>query len=163
MMNCKNIRKLLLTDYVDNETSDLMRKTIENHLLDCQNCREFASSTKKAVFDSFSEVERFSPPAELWHKIKEKIEQDPKEKMFFNNIYFFKNIRNIFILSRFAVVLASILIIVSLVLFIKNSNQNVALESQEKENIIYLVSLDQEISSDSDSGSLGTSIEEYFL
>ncbi|MDP8264067.1 MAG: zf-HC2 domain-containing protein [Candidatus Aceula lacicola] len=161
MMNCKDIRELLLTDYVDGEINESARKAIDDHLVSCQSCKEFALAAKQAAFDPFSDAERFSPPESVWHSIKERIVEVSKEDSISENILSLEKIKKVFVLPRPAIALVSILIVVlSVTSFVRTSSQKIALENEEQA-IVYLAMLDEE--DDSEPGEFGTSIEEYFL
>ncbi len=74
MSACKDIKDLILTDYIDSETSSETQKQIEGHLLICADCRRFAEEAQKTLVTPFKETERRLPPENLWYAIKEKLE-----------------------------------------------------------------------------------------
>ncbi len=160
-MNCKSIQELLLTDYVDGEMSDSERKIIDDHLKSCQKCEEFALLAKKVGVDSFSDTERVSPSENVWQRIKMQVSSSSEKCNIFNNIFSLENIKNAFALMRPRLVLASILFVVlSTTLFIKVSEQNLALK-QEEQVVVYLATLSED--DDSFDEDFETNIEKYFL
>jgi len=79
-MNCKKIRELILTDYLDEEVDEEQKKVIVHHLADCVDCQTFMMTAKKTVNEPFGNVESINPDEFLWHKIKRMIEAEKQRQ-----------------------------------------------------------------------------------
>ncbi len=78
-MGCEEIRKLILTGYVDREATDNERELVRAHTKKCKYCRELLQEAQK-IKEGFSVSSgKMRPPEDLWRRIKEGIIAD-KEK-----------------------------------------------------------------------------------
>ena len=165
-MNCKEIQDVILTDYWDGEMEESQRKSLQDHLSVCADCRAFEVSGRKAVFDPFVRAEKISPPDDLWQNINKKItpRQDP---------FWAQMIETIQTRARFALFYARwrpawvliILAVVSISIFRMNareSGQYAEVEYGGTGDIEYLAGFDDEVMEEY-SPDLGTDIEQYFL
>ena len=46
-MNCKKIRELILTDYIDGEADEKTKMSVNAHVAECAECKELLSSVQK--------------------------------------------------------------------------------------------------------------------
>ncbi|MGA2091289.1 MAG: zf-HC2 domain-containing protein [Endomicrobiales bacterium] len=76
-MQCKEIRKLIMLDFIDNELDDVTRQTVERHLAVCSECRTVFESLCVRV-QQIREVPVMDPPASLWTDILQ--EQDRRRE-----------------------------------------------------------------------------------
>jgi anti-sigma-K factor RskA len=84
-MNCKKVKELLLTDYIDCEISIALRQKIDKHISGCNDCRSFQEQVEKNLPPLFSKARVDSPSDEMWHNIKSKIlskGQEAKDNIF---------------------------------------------------------------------------------
>lgn len=154
MKNCKEIKDLILTDYIDEQIDQATKSRVETHLLSCPDCQAFSQEVKSSLVVPFEQAERQAVPAHLWNSIKEKIEE--KEYAVASNP-FEKLLELLFprLVPAFASV--AILILVGSFVFHDQLVKRDQAKAQEK----YLVSLLSTAEDNSDG--LGTTIEEYFL
>ena len=75
-MTCHEIQNILLTDILDEEASADVKRTVEQHLAGCRECREFLSVARK-LEDDLKPSPSVQPPAYLWEEIRDKIEAKP--------------------------------------------------------------------------------------
>lgn len=74
-MNCKKIRDIVITDYIDNELDEKTRREIEQHLNNCADCRAFEKALLSTVVGPLKNAETVNPPDVLWSRIKNNLEQ----------------------------------------------------------------------------------------
>jgi predicted anti-sigma-YlaC factor YlaD len=79
MMNCKRIRELLLTDYLDGESPASERREIEEHLQGCAKCRFFAQSVREKISQPLRQLKEIQPPETVWQQIRETIVRQEAE------------------------------------------------------------------------------------
>ena len=86
-MDCRMIRELILTDYLDGELDLGRRKVLESHLQGCRACAEFARKAQAGVVEPFKSAKQ-QPVAQeyLWHKIKMIIEKEPRHSFSFTGL-----------------------------------------------------------------------------
>jgi predicted anti-sigma-YlaC factor YlaD len=73
-MDCKKIRDLIATDYIDTELSVALQKEIRQHLDSCGACRQFEQALRKASVEPFKTAKEIKPPDFVWERIKEGIQ-----------------------------------------------------------------------------------------
>ena len=76
-MDCKTIKELILTDYLDNELDLKKRQDLETHLKNCSACADFAKNAKAEVVEPFNNAKQPIAQEYLWHQIKARIEKEP--------------------------------------------------------------------------------------
>ena len=79
-MNCKKIRELLLTDYLDKQTGLELRTEVEEHLKICPECRRLEAEIRRAIVLPFKDVKGPQAPQYLWLNIKERITERESRK-----------------------------------------------------------------------------------
>ena len=153
-MNCKKIKDLLITDYIDGELSSDIKYKVEQHLLNCSECRRFEEVLQKKVLEPFRGVQKVQPPDVVWEGIKESI-VTPKESP-------------IFIIRRPVFALAAAVALIFLTttftarLFFINTKQVTEYIEEQADFFTYLDTGVNGFMDGEDEG-LGTSIEEYFF
>lgn len=75
-MNCKKIRNLIITDYIDQEASESVRKEILGHIKVCAGCRVFEQALREKASDPLRKVQAVRPPESIWQRIQEAIEEE---------------------------------------------------------------------------------------
>lgn len=70
-MDCRKVRDMLLTDYLDNELDLSQAAGIERHLTGCARCREVLENVRAVSLKGEREI---APSAVVWQKIRERIE-----------------------------------------------------------------------------------------
>ena len=75
-MDCKRIKELITTDYIDRELDEKLMKEIAAHLRVCKECNAFEVSLRKAAIEPFKNIKEIRPPEYLWERIKENIEKE---------------------------------------------------------------------------------------
>jgi len=161
MKRCEDFKELILTDYIDGELDKDLAGSIEDHLLDCSECRAFFKEVKSNTASPFQQALYQPVPAELWDTIKQRIEE--KGHVVSPLEYFIDKIKGLAAFPRIVPVFASLVL-----MFLAGSvtlNTIQIQRAQEKDQGEYLVSLLSSTSSSSktDSSDLGTPIEHYFL
>jgi predicted anti-sigma-YlaC factor YlaD len=74
-MNCKEIKEILLTDYIDDEADEALRQQIEEHLCRCSDCRAVLEAAT-AVVRPLRMAESTPPPAALWQDVRNELEAE---------------------------------------------------------------------------------------
>ncbi|MBU3912093.1 MAG: zf-HC2 domain-containing protein [Candidatus Omnitrophica bacterium] len=152
-MNCKKVKELLMTDYVDGEMRPGIQHRIRQHLAGCSDCRGFEEAVQKEAIEPFRNAQRVQAPGIVWEGIKEAIAAPEKAP--------------VFIIRRPAFALAAVAALIFLTaifarsFFISPGQVTEYIEEQAA----FFAYLDTGVNSfmDEGGGGLGTSIEEYFL
>lgn len=165
IMNCKRVKELILTDYVDGQMGNRPKSLIDQHLAHCPACKGYLDSIKQEAVDPFVNAAKAVPDDFLWSQIKRTIqeqEQQQAEKSFVSD--FWERLRSAVHFPRPAYALATV---ATLVFMIGLTNQLVMNDQMMKVNaqdqVMYLSSLIDEPVGTSNGNDLGTPIEKYFL
>ncbi|MEE9605655.1 MAG: zf-HC2 domain-containing protein [Candidatus Scalindua sp.] len=165
-MNCKKVKELILTDYLDGQVNEEQKRQIEKHLASCGPCKEYELLAKKTVIDPFNNAKRIRPSEVVWHKIKEQIEEEQQElaSPFADLI---RRIKSFLYVPKPAFVVATIMVVLLIIVTIiklPSEKQEIVKVSPEKqiECMTYLLRVFNQDSTNETNG-FGTSIEEYFL
>ncbi len=165
-MNCKKVKELILTDYLDRQVNEEQKKQIEKHLASCVNCKEYELAARKTVIEPFNKTERVNPPEEIWHKIKGQVEEEQKElaNPFTDFIHRIKSLlyvpRPVLAVPTIVIVL---LIVVTIIYLPSKKQETLEVNPESRiESINYMMSVFNQDSMDEDNG-IATDIEEYFL
>jgi len=75
-MNCKKIRDLIITDYIDQEAPDAAQKEIQAHLKVCAGCRGFEQALREKVSVPLRAMEPATPPYSVWQRIRQVIDEE---------------------------------------------------------------------------------------
>jgi len=164
-MNCKNIQKLIITDYIDNELDAKSQQNIEQHLSVCKACREFAETVRDTVKQPFEHEQYIQPPRSLWHAISERIvpEQVYEESLLTNIQH---NLVHRLFTRRMtlAMVTALFALVITVGIFQRSANRKAMLEAYFTEQAAHYSYL-QNANGDYNGYrvNFGTALEEYFL
>ena len=79
-MKCKNIEKLILTDYIDGKLSGDKLRDLEDHIASCSRCRKLTAELR-AISAGLERMKREEPSFPVWNKIKAEIEMGPAESI----------------------------------------------------------------------------------
>lgn len=172
-MKCKECQEYILTDYVDDQLNEEVKREIHAHLSSCRECREFSAMAQKTAIEPFEKCERLAPRETVWQNIKNEITKDDFE----NQADWLSKLKNALFprpVFVFATVCSFILMVIAL--NPKNKHEELAKNGAQKQDVIGenihspVFDLLEEISyvaylagEDEDSSGYGTSIEEYFL
>jgi len=72
-MKCERIQELLLTDHMDGELSDALRRQVNEHVRSCAACGEFARAAARISASPLKAAGKEEPPSYIWHRVKERI------------------------------------------------------------------------------------------
>ena len=76
-MRCERMQELLLTDYIDGELDEKLRRDVDEHVHLCASCREL----KRAILERSDQTRKAAvveePPAYVWERLKAKILAEP--------------------------------------------------------------------------------------
>ena len=164
-MNCKKIKELIITDYLDGEIDLTLKKEIEGHLKVCNQCRQFVQALRQSAVEPFKDAKRNMPPESVWRNIESAIEQQ-RTKNVFGNIA--DKIYALFPVRKPAFVVATIITIalIALVIMRPSFDSRNAINAHLNEQIEFLAATNNDYESaypDMAYTGLGTNIEEYFL
>lgn len=79
-MECKKIRDLLITDYLDGQAGAELKRQIQEHLKICPDCRKFEEEIRAAAVLPFKDATRPQVPQSIWSDIAEKIAERQSQK-----------------------------------------------------------------------------------
>ena len=75
-MNCKKIKGLIITGYLDNQLNEKLKQQVEGHLSVCNQCREFEKSLRNVAVEPFKNLKEITPADSVWQRIRESIEAE---------------------------------------------------------------------------------------
>ncbi len=165
-MNCKKIKELILTDYIDNQMCEKDKTCLESHFVYCRECRDFFTAVKKAAVEPFINTKQNTPPEFIWERIKASIFAGQKEKIGFSaNLK--ERLKGIFYIPKPVLVMSTITIAtLIIVLFgvLKFANKETSQISMEEQAEYSIYSMEAPASTilNNDNG-FGTLVEKYFL
>ncbi|MBI3813412.1 MAG: zf-HC2 domain-containing protein [Nitrospinae bacterium] len=167
-MKCKEIREILLTDYLDDMLNEQDRKEVEAHLSFCIHCNEFAKIAIESTAAPFKDAPKLLLSQEkIWHKIRAGIISEEKTTAgagFLPELA--ASFKNIFVVRTALAAAAVAVIVVAAIVFFNPVRQNQTVKkTPPDESIRYLASAMDELSEtnpEEDKG-YGTDIEKYFL
>lgn len=85
MSRCRNIQNSLLTDHLDGRLNAGSRKSIDDHLASCADCRAVHSSARQAD-DCLHQAPPLLPPDHCWTAIRARIDAAAAEKFSWNTL-----------------------------------------------------------------------------
>lgn len=159
-MNCKKIQELILTDYIDGEADMNDKRSVDDHLMTCVECKKFLTSVQSTAKIPFVAAEKLAPPDRLWHNIKDAIIEKGTGSPVRTGIL--ESLGSIIRIPRPVMALACLVLIMFIIGALAGTKMYRPLDKQEKDFLDYSV----ETLSDDKLGetvAFGTSIEEYFL
>jgi predicted anti-sigma-YlaC factor YlaD len=165
-MDCKRIKELITTDYIDRELDEKLMKEIAAHLRVCKECSVFEESLRKTAIEPFKNIKELKPPEYLWKRIKENIEKENKRQEEGLFVYIRSYLQSVFAIPR-PIFAATAVIIVCIILgiILKGSlNSQHQITDYLQDQIDFISSLDVNSSNPSTTNHNGfdTTIEEYF-
>ena len=160
MKKCEQFKDLILTDYIDGELKKDLSVSLEAHLLDCSECRDFLREVKSNAVTPFMQIQRQPVPAELWDAVKQGIEDKNQTTDPVGD--FIAQLKGLLFFPRMVPVFASLVLMLLVGSVTLNNVQIQQTKAQDQGE--YLVSLLTPAASSSvESNDLGTPIEHYFL
>ena len=165
-MNCKRVRELILADYLDGELGLRQEEALQHHLAQCWQCKKFATAAQKVGDELFACEGRVDPPEFIWHRIKEAILAERRQKSHVLEGLFSKLKYLLYIPKSFPAVTAAItfMLVVGAAAQFRAIEEGVVTEGSQ-EQTEYSISLTGEFSDAAinTTEGYGTSIERYFL
>jgi hypothetical protein len=160
MKKCDKFKDLILTDFIDGRLDKNLTETLQEHLLDCADCRAFFREVKNNAVLPVQRAALQPVPAELWQRVQENIIE---EGLRANDPLagFIEKLKGILAFPRLVPVFASLV-----VMFLAGSvtlNTIHTQQAKDKEQGTYLVSLLSSTEAATVDNNEGTSIEHYFL
>lgn len=161
MKKCDIFKGLILTDYMDGRLDEASTRKIEDHLLECGECRAFFKEAEKCTQFLARPSLRQPVPAELWDAIKQNIEQEDQAVSPLEG--FIDRLKGLIVFPRLVPVFASLILMLLVGSVTVNTIQ--IRQAQDREQGEYLVSLLSPAagSSQAESAEAVTPIEHYFL
>ena len=166
-MDCKKIQEIIMTDYIDRETSKTLREEIEAHLKTCEGCRKFEQVLRERVSNPLRKLEQVKPPEEVWQRIKETIEEEQAEQYapsFLERLLDF--LRNSFPVRKpvFAFSTAISVILIALFFSVGPFHKQQLVKDYIEEKAEFMVSLNRPVNGDLERDlSFNTAIERYLF
>lgn len=161
MEECKKIKDLILTDFVDGELDVSIKGKVDTHLLACSECRKFTQEVESQLVAPLQGVKRQPVPDHLWSLIKDRIESEgvPAERSGSPIGRLF----DAFLFPNWAPVLATIAIsiLVSSVYF-SNLRIDQDRDKEQGEYLIYLLG-SADVPAEGDNNGSESPIETFFL
>jgi len=111
-MNCKQIKELILTDYLDDELNLVSKGEAEGHIKCCSECAEYLAEVSRSADQLFKSSRPLVVPEWVWSEIKTSITARP----FSWKDIFYSRTLNVGIFSIAAMLLAVFLFSRSLVM-----------------------------------------------
>jgi predicted anti-sigma-YlaC factor YlaD len=161
MKKCDHFKDLILTDYIDGELAKDAAVGVEDHLLDCSDCRAFFKEIKNNNILPLQQAAQQPVPVEIWDAVRQRIEYENQAKS--TRADFIENLKGWFVLPKLVPVFASLVVMV-LAGSATLSTMQVE-QTKDRDQGEYLVSVlsPDGPSSLADSNDGATPIEHYFL
>ena len=166
-MNCKKIKELLLTDYLDKQTELKSRTEVEEHLKICPECRRLEEEIRRAIVLPFKDAKGKGPqaPQYLWLNIKERIAERESSKRGF--LDWLREKLQVFSLPAPALTFASTMVILLAVVGLiakQNMDKNQITDYFSQQISFYSVlNNGLENGDNKESADLGTTVEKYLF
>lgn len=160
-MNCNEIQELLVTDYFDGQMAKDLEDAVKKHIDTCRLCRKRLDELEN-LRTMFKKASRFTPPPEVWWRIREAIiTQRAKER---RNAFSYAGMtfRQFFSAKPMAVALTLLVIIFTFILVYKPAGERQLSSNGHNGHVGELALWLYEDNTD-ETYSFGTEIEEYFL
>ncbi len=161
-MKCKKIRKLLITDYLDNHLPTAGKALIGEHLGGCPECKSFYADAVKIADEPFRAISAnpAMPPEYVWRGIREAILADKEKRRSF--IYgFLDRVNYVFYAIRPAPAIAGAIALVLIATAALKIGTDTYFSMAASGGNRYLSP--EYFETANDNGGFGTSIEKYFL
>lgn len=160
---CKRYRGLIVTDYLDGELAGKRKDEVESHMRSCAGCRELYRQMKDGLEPIFGQAKGRPVPDHIWPQLKKKI-QDRTTR--FPRVTF-KDIMERYLAPLRIPVLVpaaatAIMVFAIGALIIFNFQMRQTRETEQAEYLEYILGPVNGVTG-TETNSLGTSIEEYFL
>ena len=165
-MDCKRIKELITTDYVDKELDEKLMNEIAAHLRVCRECSVFEESLRKTAIEPFKNTKEIRPPEYLWERIKENIKKENTRQEQGLFVYIRNYLQSVFAIPR-TIFAATAVIIACIILGIilrgsLNSQHQITDYFQDQIDFISSLDVNSSNSITNNHGGFGTTIEEYF-
>ena len=174
-MNCREIRDMILTDYLDGEQWEERSIEVEKHLTACSACRDFATQVKEKTVLPLQQSKPIQVDEEvIWQNIKAEIETEDRPLEGYRPSFFaswaehlrafWGRPKVVWSFARVALLLAIMVLQFKVVYDGRMAKQKAAQE--EVQYLAYVVEefMFEESNGDETNGAgFGTAIEEYFL
>ncbi len=165
-MNCKKIRELVITDYLDQEASGFVQREIQAHLKVCAGCRVFEQALREKTSDPLRKVQAARPPESIWQRVREAIEKEETQQgpSFLRRIADF--LKGAFLLPKPAVAfsLALVLILVTTWFVRETFYQQWLVKGYLREQSDYMLSMPAPVNGELEKYvGFGTAIEKTFF
>jgi len=164
-MNCKYVQDWLLS--ADDETfggGEKIKQAVREHLKNCAACREFERELNENVLNPLRAAPPVPPPERIWLKIKKEIAEETSRPV--QQPTLAPRLADIFRWPhRPAYALGAVLLLMLIFLAVfhpSRNNQCVSDYIDDQTQFFIELAGDADASGNGD-GSLGTSIEEFFL
>ena len=160
-MNCKKIRDLIITDYIDKEASESVQKEVLAHLKVCAGCRSFEQDLWEKVSDPLRKVQPARPPDSIWQRVQESIiEEEESAQSSLSPLR-----RFVFRPKPVAVFSSALVIILIALLFIQGPfYRQLAVKSYLREQSDYMLSMSMPVNGELEKDiGFGTAIENIFF
>ncbi len=171
-MKCREVREVILTDYVDARLSEDAQKSLERHLAECVGCREFEAQARRVLVAPFRQADRLYPPEAVWDKIHARIVEEEKSRPSSRLAGFWAGLTDRWAFPKPALAAAALVGILAVALTVTLLRQpaqgpdgaRLDLEAEAAYVAALLEGAGAAAISDSgENGGFGTAIEEYFL
>lgn len=162
-MDCKRVKELILSDFLDNEALEDIKSLVKSHIDTCADCKALYDSLLSDVSGPLRNSGRFNPPESVWFEIKRAIEKEPSKNPL---TLLGEKISLIFNYKKTVLTAATAIVVLMAVVFIKdkpnNTGETVNIYIEEQMEYISGLAGDTE-QVNGDYNEFGTVIEEYFL
>jgi hypothetical protein len=160
----------LLTDYRDGQTTEETNEIIRLHCAECKVCQAFCADIGEFLDFTVSSTSDAAVPEHLWGTIKTAIETEKtrRKRNLFPDLLerITDTISHIRLFPRPVFAYVSVLLVIGVLVFttmLFPVRQKDGIDDFLSDQIIYLASLDQEVSETDGSHDFGSVIEQYFL
>lgn len=123
-MDCNQIREGLIVDYLDGFMPENEKKTYDEHLSYCYDCRNYFNDLKETASMPFQAFRGQTPPQDVWPSIKERILTDSAAGSPFSFDAFWDTLQSFLTLKRVSILIPAFAVVMVAVLPLLPSPNN---------------------------------------
>jgi predicted anti-sigma-YlaC factor YlaD len=160
-MNCKTIRDILLTDYIDGCCEPERLALVDGHLKICPECRQLLEMIQSRTVSPFVGAPVESVDPSVWQRIREKTEKRQVPDLAEIAGDFLMGIRKCFLVPAPALAWSLVVLLGVFSLLHVTTGPQVLVEQENKDQSVLVLA--ELIEGDNGATDYGTLIEQYFL
>ena len=79
-MDCRSIKELIATDYLDGQLHESVSRQVRAHIDACPECRAYEDAVRRTSVEPFKNVPSVTPPDFIWARIKDALQTERRQQ-----------------------------------------------------------------------------------